>query len=65
VLTDRNSAAVKAQEGAIDRQATSVGVRGTPTIDVGRTGSTLARVVLPASTDPQPVAAAIEAALPR
>jgi protein-disulfide isomerase len=65
VLTDRNSAAVKAQEGAIDQQATSAGVRGTPTIDVGRAGSTLHRVVLPAPTDPQPVVAAIEAALPR
>jgi protein-disulfide isomerase len=65
LLTDRNSAAVKAQERAIDQQASSAGVRGTPTIDVGRTGSTLHRVVLPAPTDPQPVVAAIEAALRR
>jgi protein-disulfide isomerase len=63
LLTDRNSAAVKAQERAIDQQASSAAVRGTPTIDVGRTGSTLHRVVLPAPTDPQPVVAAIEAAL--
>jgi hypothetical protein len=54
---------VKAQERAIDQQASSAAVRGTPTIDVGRTGATLHRVVLPAPTDPQPVVAAIEAAL--
>ena len=65
LLNDRSSAAVKAQDRALDQQASAANVRATPTIDVGKTGSALHRVALPVPTDPQPVVAAIEAALRR
>jgi protein-disulfide isomerase len=61
LLADRNAAAPKQQARTIDSQAIADKVSGTPTILVGKSGSTPQQVQLTSPTDLQSVAAAIAA----
>lgn len=63
LLSDSNSSAVADQAKAVDAQASGQSVKGTPTIFVGKSGSTPALVTLTSPSDESTVAAAIDAAL--
>jgi protein-disulfide isomerase len=63
LLNDRNSSAVKDRLSAMDTEASGAGVKSTPTILVGRSGTTPKRVTLTSPSDVTPVAAAVDAAL--
>ena len=62
VLSERNSTAVDDRLKEFDAQANAARVRSTPTILVGRTGTTPKVVELSSVNDPSAVAAAIDAA---
>jgi protein-disulfide isomerase len=64
LLTAMDSAKTADTASAFDGQATHDGVSGTPTILVGKTGSTPRTVAMTSVTDTQAVVAAIEAARP-
>lgn len=62
LLSDRNSSSVADRAAQFDSEATTAGVDSTPTILVGKTGSTPKTVDLASPTDTQAVATAIAAA---
>jgi len=64
LLSDRSSSAVSDKAGTVDEQATAASITSTPTILVGRTGSTPQIVKLTSPTDAATLTAAIDAALP-
>ena len=63
LLGGRNSSAVGAQAKALDAQKAADGVNSTPSIFVGKSGTTPSPVTLTSPSDETPVAAAIDAAL--
>jgi protein-disulfide isomerase len=63
LFATRNSAAVKAQAAAFDRDAAADGVTGTPTLFVAAPGMPRHEVSLASPTDEHSLVAAIEAAL--
>jgi protein-disulfide isomerase len=63
LLGDRNSSTVEDEAKRLDAEASGAGVNSTPTILVGKSGSTPQEVTLSAPSDVTPVAAAIDAAL--
>ena len=63
LLADRGSSAVSDDGHAIDADASADGVHATPTILVGRSGSTPKEVALASPSDAQSVERAIDAAL--
>ena len=63
LLDDRNSSTVEERAKEMDTEASSANVKSTPTILVGRSGTTPKRVTLTAPGDVTPVSAAIDAAL--
>ena len=63
LLDDAGSAAVASRAAAIDAEALAAGVNATPTILVGRTGTSPGAVSLVSPTDARSVEAAIAAAL--
>lgn len=63
LLSSRNSAAVKAAARRVDKLAQAEGVRGTPTIFVGKTGTRGFEVVLRSPTDVATLSRAITKAL--
>jgi protein-disulfide isomerase len=65
LLDARSSAAVTVKAAALDAEAKASGVDSTPTIMVGRTGSTPTRLTLGSPTDGETVVAAIEDAAGR
>jgi protein-disulfide isomerase len=62
LLSERNSSAVSDRARGLDSEATAAGISKTPTILVGKTGSTPNEVTLTSPTDKASVAAAIAAA---
>ena len=64
LLEDRNASSVADQAGAFDADANTDSVKSTPTILVGKSGREAKLVPLTAATDAEPVARAIDAALP-
>ncbi len=64
LLEDRNSSSVGDRIDEFDEDASTDKVTSTPTILVGKSGQKATIVVLETATDPAPVAAAIDAALP-
>jgi protein-disulfide isomerase len=63
LLDDRKSSAVKKQAKTFDKQSDDDGVKSTPTILVGKSGSTPKQVRLASPTDAKSVTAAIDRAL--
>jgi protein-disulfide isomerase len=63
LLSERSSGAIGDQAKAMDSQSSADGVKGTPTIFVGKSGSKPKLVTLSSPTDEATVAAAIDAAL--
>jgi protein-disulfide isomerase len=63
LLTDRKSSAVADKAAVFDAQASTDGVKETPTILVGKTGATPKHVVLSSPSEVKPIEAAIAAAL--
>lgn len=59
----RTSSAVKSQAETYDAQATEQGVKGTPTLFVGKSEGQLSQVVLTSATDGAPLVKAIQSAL--
>jgi protein-disulfide isomerase len=64
LLADRGASTVADTAGEFEDSARADGVNSTPTILVGKSGEKAALVTLETATDPAPVAAAIDAALP-
>ncbi len=62
LLVDAKSSQVSDTEKAIDDEAKAAGINSTPTILVGKTGSTPVRVQMSSPVDYQAVAAAIDGA---
>jgi protein-disulfide isomerase len=60
LLSERNSSAVKAAQQAVDSLATARNITGTPTIFVGRTGTSGSEVQMSSATDGAAVEAAIK-----
>jgi protein-disulfide isomerase len=63
VFSARDSAAVKQQAAAFDQEANAAGVTGTPTLFVGKSGTSGKQVPLASPTDERALVQAIEAAL--
>jgi protein-disulfide isomerase len=63
LLNDRNSSTVDDRAKAMETEAASDKVKATPTILVGKSGTTPKRVTLTSPSDETPVVAAIDAAL--
>jgi protein-disulfide isomerase len=63
LLSDRDGASVKSAANRYVSQATADKVTGTPTLRIGRTGSTFQTVALQSPTDEQSLTDAIDAAL--
>jgi protein-disulfide isomerase len=63
LLDDRDAPSVAEEAGAFDADASTSGVRSTPTVLVGRSGEEPELVALATATDAEPVARAIDAAL--
>jgi hypothetical protein len=59
----RDSSTVKSQSATFDAQANQDGVKGTPTLYVGKSGGKSTQVALRSATDGGPVVQAIEHAL--
>jgi protein-disulfide isomerase len=57
------SSPVKSQASSFDDQATQQGIKGTPTLFVGKSGGALETVVLSSANDGSPLVNAIQAAL--
>lgn len=62
LLSERNSAAVKAAQAKVDALANALKVSGTPTLFVGKSGTQGAEVQMSSATDEPAVVAAIKAA---
>lgn len=63
LLEDRNASSVADKAGAFDADASTDGVRSTPTILVGKSSQKAKLVTLTTATEAEPVARAIDAAL--
>lgn len=63
LLTDRNSSSVKSQAGSYDAMGNDQKVNSTPTLFVGKSGTTGKQVAIASPTDEQAVVAALDAAL--
>lgn len=63
LFSERDSAAVASEASGFNAQATADGVRGTPTLFVGKSGGKGTRVTLTSASDGTPVVRAIQAAL--
>ncbi len=63
LLSDRNSKAVEDRSGSIDAQGVRDGVKSTPTILVGKTGTKPKLVTLTSASDSATVGTAIDAAM--
>jgi protein-disulfide isomerase len=63
LFAQRDSATVKAAAAAFDRDAVRDGVKGTPTLFVGKSGTPGKQVALRSPTDESSIVAAIDAAL--